>query len=138
MEDTLKEKLFNLSYKAFHNAYAPYSNFRVGAAMITKDNKAFVGANIENAAYGLAMCAERVCVFSAYANGVEKDDIAGFAIITDSVEPAMPCGACRQVLSELLPSDLTIYIFNLEGTCIETNIATLLPYSFGKEDLKNV
>ncbi|MDL2211502.1 cytidine deaminase [Erysipelotrichaceae bacterium OttesenSCG-928-M19] len=138
MADKIRETLFNLSYKAYHNAYAPYSKFNVGAALITHDQKAFVGANIENAAYGSSMCAERVCIYSAYANGVKKDDIIGFAVISDNKEPSMPCGACRQVLNELLNDDVVIYVFNLEGDCIETNIATLLPYAFDETDLKNV
>ncbi|MDF9867181.1 cytidine deaminase [Bacilli bacterium PM5-3] len=138
MENSIRETLFNLSQKAYHNAYAPYSNYNVGAALITKDQKAFIGANIENASYGSSICAERVCICSAYANGVQKDDIVGFAIVSNSDEPAMPCGACLQVLNELLKSDTTIYVFNLNGECIETNMATLLPYPFDKDDLKNV
>lgn len=138
MENQIRETLFNLSTKAYKNAYTPYSNFNVGAALVTNDQKAFVGTNIENAAYGSSMCAERVCIYSAYANGIKKDDIAGFALIANSVEPSMPCGACLQVLNELLNHDTTIYVFNLNGDCIETNIATLLPYPFDEDDLRNV
>lgn len=138
MENTLRENLFNLCKAAYKNAYVPYSNYPVGAALITKDMKAFMGANIENAAYGSTTCAERVCVYSAYANGVRKEDIAGFALISNSKKLAMPCGACLQVLEELLEPTTTIYVFNLDGDCVETDIATLLPYPFSKRDLENV
>ena len=138
MENTIRETLFTLCKQAYENAYTPYSHFNVGAALITKDQKAFIGANIENASYGLSMCAERVCIFSAYANGVKKEDIVGFGVITNTEVPSMPCGACRQVLSELIGKDITIYVFNLQGECIETNIETLFPYPFGEEDLTDV
>lgn len=136
--DNIKDTLFNLCKKAFKNAYVPYSNYQVGAALVTKDNKAFIGANIENVSYGLSMCAERSCIYSAYANGVKKDDIVAFALVTDSKDFGMPCGACLQVLSELLNSDTPIYVFNLKGDSLETNIETLLPYAFKEADLKNV
>lgn len=138
MENQIRESLFNLCSAAYKNAYVPYSKYAVGAALITKDQKAFIGANIENAAYGSSMCAERVCIYSAYANGIRKEDIAGFALISNSQQPAMPCGACLQVLEELLEATTTIYVFNLNGDCIETDMETLLPYPFSESDLKNV
>lgn len=138
MKNQIRENLLNLCSSAYKNAYVPYSNYPVGAALITKDQKAFIGANIENAAYGSTMCAERVCIYSAYANGVRKGDIAGFALMSNSKQPAMPCGACLQVLEELLESNTTIYVFNLNGDCIETDMETLLPYPFSERDLENV
>ncbi|WP_423364561.1 cytidine deaminase [Mycoplasma sp. P36-A1] len=130
MKEKLRETMFNLSMKGYANAYVPYSNYAVGASLVTKDNKAFIGANIENAAYGSTICAERTCINSAYANGVRKEDIYAFALVTESEEPGTPCGACRQVLSELLEPNTPIFIFNTKGDCFETDIATLLPYKF--------
>lgn len=138
MENQLRDQIYQLCQKGYENAYAPYSKFRVGAALVTKDNKAFIGSNVENAAYGSSICAERSCLLSAYSNGIRKDDIIAFGVITKSVEPAMPCGACRQVMEELLYSDIPIYIFNTEGECIETDLLTLLPFAFNREDLNNV
>ncbi|MEG0686979.1 MAG: cytidine deaminase [Erysipelotrichales bacterium] len=139
MNEKAKETLFKLSTKAFANAYTPYSHFNVGAACLVKGEggtKAFIGANIENAAYGSSICAERTCITAAYSNGARKDDILAFAVITDSPKPSMPCGECRQVLSELLHKTTPIYVFNLEGDCIETNMETLLPFPFSDEDLR--
>lgn len=137
-ENKIKETLFKLSKKAFANAYTPYSHFNVGAAAVVEGNKAFIGANVENAAYGSSICAERSCLMSAYSNGVRKEEIIAFAVITDSPEPSMPCGACRQVMLELLKMDTPIYVFNLEGDCIETDVATLVPYPFTSDDLSDV
>lgn len=131
----MKQKIFKLCLKARNNAYAPYSNFKVGAACILEGNKAFIGANIENAAYGSTMCAERSCIYSVYSNGYKKNDIRGFGLITDTEKPSMPCGACRQVLNELLDRHTPIYIFNVSGDCIETNMAELLPFAFTEDDL---
>lgn len=138
MENKLREQLYNLATKGLENAYAPYSNYPVGAGLITKDKKAFIGSNIENAAFGSSLCAERVCVCSAYSNGVKKEDIEIFGLVTNSKEPATPCGACLQVLSELLDEETPIIIFNTHGDYIETNVKSLLPYAFTDQDLTNV
>lgn len=137
-QEKIKESLFQLAKKAYANAYTPYSHFNVGAAAIIKGNKAFIGANVENAAYGSSICAERSCLLSAYSNGARQEDFLGFAVITDTKTPSMPCGACRQVLLELLEMDTPIYVFNLKGECIETDVATLVPYPFTSDDLKDV
>lgn len=134
MKDKLRETMFNLAMKGYENAYVPYSKFPVGAALVTRDNKAFIGANIENSAYGATICAERTCISSAYANGVRKENIYAFADVTDTEEPGTPCGTCRQVLSELLQEDTPIFLFNTKGDCIETDIKTLLPYAFHIEE----
>ena len=102
---------------------------------ISKDNKVFLGTNIENAAFGLSMCAERNAIFNAYVNGVKKDEIVALAIIADTEDPVSPCGSCRQVLSELFPKNGKIYLANFKGDIKETNIVELLPYSFSKDDL---
>lgn len=134
----MQEKLFYLCKDAMKNAYVPYSNFPVGAAAILKDNKAFIGANIENAAYGSGMCAERSCINAIYSQGYRQEDIMGFAIMSDTQAPSSPCGACRQVLLELLEPDTPICLFNVEGELVETTIRELVPYPFDEEALNNV
>lgn len=138
MDTELLKKLYTLSKRGMNNAYASYSNFKVGAGFITYDGKAFIGSNIENAAYGSGMCAERVGIFSAYANGVKKEDIAALAIITETSSFTMPCAACLQVLNELMNRDVPIVIFNNEGEYMQTNLKTLLPHPFDEASMENV
>ena len=103
---------------------------------MTKYGDIYLGANIENSSYGLSMCAERNATFNAYCHGVKKNDIKALCIIGDTEKPISPCGACRQVLSELLPKDTIIVLANLKGNHKITSIDDLLPYSFTKDDLK--
>lgn len=117
-------------------ARVPYSHFQVGAALLTKDGRVFLGANIENSSYPLCMCAERNAVYNAYLHGVKKEDIVALALAADTDGPCSPCGACRQVLSELIPSKAPIIMSNLKGDVKVTNIAELLPYAFSEDDLK--
>ena len=121
---------------AMKRAYVPYSNFAVGAALLCKDGTIFRGNNIENASYGLSMCAERNTIFKAYTEGKNKNDIIALAVVADSDRPVSPCGACRQVMSELLKNDTKIYLANLKGEKIITTPEKLLPYSFTTKDLK--
>ena len=116
-------------------SYSPYSNFAVGAALICKDGKVFQGANVENSAYPLCMCAERNAIYNAMMNGYKKSDFVALAIVADTDEPCSPCGACRQVISELFPRDGKIYLSNLKGAFKETSIDELLPFAFSGEDL---
>ena len=129
-----KEQLIAEAFKALKNAYAPYSHYHVGAAILTKDGKVTYGANIENASYGATNCAERSAVFAVYSLGYRKDDIVALAIVCDGERPASPCGICRQVLSELLYEDTPIYLSNgkEEVTC---TMKELLPMSFNMEDV---
>jgi cytidine deaminase, homotetrameric len=129
------QDLLERAFKAMENAYAPYSNYHVGACVVTKDNKYFIGANIENASYGLTNCAERNAIFQAYSNGYRKNDIQAIAIVSDGKTLATPCGACRQVLVELLEKDTPIVLSNHKIEKI-TDIQELLPMSFTDEDLK--
>ena len=129
------QNLLERAFKAMENAYAPYSNYHVGACVVTKDNKYFIGANIENASYGLTNCAERNAIFQAYSNGYRKNDIQAIAIVSDGKTLATPCGACRQVLVELLERDTPIILSNHKIEKI-TDIQELLPMSFTDEDLK--
>lgn len=129
-----KEQLVELAFQARERAYAPYSHFKVGACVALKDGHYVQGCNIENAAYGSTMCAERNAVFGAYCQGYRKDDIVALAIVADCEPLASPCGACRQVLSELMGIDVPIYLANKE--VIETHtIRELLPMLFIGESL---
>ena len=97
---------------AIDNAYAPYSDFKVGACIELADGQYITGSNVENASYGLSNCAERSAIFAAYSKGYRKEDIKAMAITTHAEKLTMPCGACRQVLSELLLPDTPILIAN--------------------------
>jgi len=128
-------KLIKHALEAGKKAYAPYSKFSVGAAVELNNGEIITGANVENASYGLSNCAERTALFSAYAQGYRKQDIKAIAVVTNTDNPGSPCGACRQVMSELLPSNAKIYLGNHKGDLKETTIEELLPYAFKPSDL---
>ena len=130
------EQLILKAKEARNLSYSPYSKFAVGAALLCKDGQIFVGANIENSSYPLCMCAERNALYNAMMNGYKKDDFQALAIVADTPEACSPCGACRQVISELFPKDGVIVLANLKGAYQETNIAELLPFAFSSEDLQ--
>ncbi len=130
-----KDELLKIAREARSLSYSPYSHFAVGAAIECTDGSIFLGANIENASYPLCMCAERNAIYNAMMNGKTKDDFVALAIVADTERPCSPCGACRQVISELFPEDAPIYLGNLEGDTKETTIAELLPFAFDGEDL---
>ena len=130
-----KEQKFELLMIAYNNAFAKYSNFQVGALVITKDGKYFIGSNIENASYGLANCAERSALFSAYSNGIRKDDIEELAIIGKGKDFLYPCGACRQVIAELMEPNAKVTLFKLTGETKEHIVSDLLPFAFDESDL---
>lgn len=109
------------------HAYAPYSNFRVGAALLGRDGRIFAGSNVENVAYGLGICAERAAVGSAVTAGVRVFD--ALALVSDGDAPAPPCGACRQVLAEFAP-DLRVTSYGRNGEVAHWTIAELLPHRF--------
>lgn len=130
------ELLINEAKEVSKNSYSPYSNFKVGASLLTKDNKIYKGANIENASYGLSNCAERTCMFYAYSDGVKKDDIVAFCVYSPKEYMVSPCGACRQVMVELLPNDCKVYLaYGSKGEYIVSSVDELMPLSFDKEDL---
>src|SRR6476659_6287155 len=129
------EQLLERAGVARDKAYAPYSKFKVGAALLTKDGKIFDGCNIENASYGLCNCAERTAFFSAIANGYQPGDFTALAVIGDTDGPIAPCGACRQVTLELGGNDLPVVLTNLKGDLLETTAAGQLPNAFGGWDL---
>lgn len=127
------QELIQEAKKGRELAYAPYSKFQVGAALLTKDGKVFRGCNIENAAYSMCNCAERTALFSAYAHGFREFQM--LAVIADTDQPVTPCGACRQVISELCPKDMTVVLTNLKGEVQQMTVEELLPGAFSKEDL---
>ena len=131
-----KNQLIVKAKEARALSYSPYSHFAVGAAILTKDGKVFLGANIENSSYPLCMCAERNAIYNAMLNGYKKDDFVALALSADTDEPCSPCGACRQVISELFPKRAPIYMSNLKGDEKETTIEELLPFAFSGDDLK--
>ena len=118
------DSLLQAARAARVTAYAPYSNFKVGAALRTTDGTVFTGCNVENVSFGLTMCAERVALGSAVQAGAMAFD--KLALISESAEPVVPCGACRQVLAEFSP-ELRIVSGTLAGVTAEFELATLLP-----------
>lgn len=125
-----KEQLVQEAINARKNTYSPYSKFSVGAAILMRDGKVIHGANIENASYGLSNCGERSALFHAYSLGYRKSDIIMMAVTADTLNPVSPCGACRQVMNELLTKDTPILLSNITGKIKETNMRELLPYAF--------
>ncbi len=130
------EELMQQAVEARQLSYSPYSNFKVGAALLCKDGKVFLGANVENSSYPLCMCAERNALYNAMMNGYKKADFLTLAIAADTDATCSPCGACRQVISELFPRDGEILLTNLKGDSYKTNIDELLPLAFSGDDLK--
>lgn len=126
--------LIDLAFEAMGNAYAPYSNYFVGACIQLKNGKKIQGANVENASYGATSCAERNAIFATYSLGYRLEDIEAIAIVSSGKILAGPCGICRQVLSELLPQEAPLILSNGKET-LETTIKNLLPMQFGKRDL---
>ncbi|WP_173916336.1 cytidine deaminase [Halobacillus sp. Marseille-Q1614] len=127
--DQLIEEAKNIREKA----YTPYSKFKVGAALLTKDGQLFTGCNIENAAYPVTCCAERVAIFKAISEG--HYEFQSIAVVADTQRPVPPCGSCRQVMSEFFEPELEIHLTDLSGTIKTVTMAELLPFSFSQEDL---
>jgi cytidine deaminase len=126
------ERAIALAAQARDRAYAPYSRFRVGAAVLTADGQCFVGANVENASYGLTACAERIALWTGAVAGMSA--VRFVVVVTDTPQPVTPCGACRQVLSELAP-DATVVMATVGGRRQEATVRDLLPGAFGQKDL---
>ncbi len=120
---------------ALKNAYVTYSNFPVSAALKLKDGTIITGVNIENASYGLTNCAERTALFTAYARGYRKDDIDSILVTTKQNHLVSPCGACRQVMRELMPEDALVTMVDASGNHKIVKNAELLPLGFTKDDL---
>lgn len=125
--------LVNQAIEARKQAYTPYSHFQVGAAVLTANEKVYLGCNIENASYGLCNCAERTAIFKAISEG--EKEIAAIAVVGDTEGPISPCGACRQVIAEFATEDTIIILANLKGDVRETSIQELLPGFFTAKDM---
>ncbi|HLE72968.1 MAG TPA: cytidine deaminase [Anaerolineales bacterium] len=126
-----RAELLAAARKAQSNAYAPYSNYHVGAALLTSSGSVYLGSNVENAAYPDSICAERVAVFKAVSEG--QREFQAIAVVTR--DGATPCGSCRQVLAEFSPSALVL-IANQAGEVVrEDTVADLLPDAFGPKNL---
>lgn len=126
----VQEQLVRAAQAARERAYAPYSRFPVGAAVMLSDGSIVQGCNVENASYGLSVCAERVALWSAIARG--RRDFIAMAL---AVASGTPCGACRQVLSELCPPDMPVWIVTDDGEVRQFTVAQLLPAAFDASDL---
>src|SRR6201993_1879082 len=123
-----RERLLRAATKAMKNAYAPYSNFRVGAAILTSSGEVFLGCNVENASYGMTNCAERTAIFAAIAELGPKIEIQAVAVTNDHGVACSPCGACRQVIYEFGP-DATVFFQGAAGPK-QAHITELLPEGF--------
>jgi cytidine deaminase len=132
IDDTLLEKLRAEAKSAAERAYCPYSQFRVGAAILARSGTVFTGCNIENASYGLTNCAERTAVFRMVAAG--ETACEAIVIYTPTPEPTAPCGACRQVLYEFNPDAEVICICDGSGV-LRSTVRELLPFAFGPSNL---
>ncbi|KAH8554594.1 cytidine deaminase [Umbelopsis sp. PMI_123] len=127
-----QEKLIDLSLEARDNSYSPYSKFRVGAALLTEDGIWIKGANIENASYGAAICAERTAYVKALSEGHSK--FIALGVSTDQDLPVSPCGICRQFISEFGPGDLPVYMITTNRDFKLVTLSELLPYSFSRDE----
>lgn len=123
-------EIVNKAIEALNYSYSPYSKFKVGCAILLKNGKYILGSNIENVSYPLSCCAERVTIFKAISEGYKKEDIVSLAIVADTIDVISPCGACRQVMQELLMPDTKIILSNLKGSILETTPEKLLPLAF--------
>lgn len=130
------EKKFALAIEAQNNAYAIYSKFKVGACLVLKDGNYIIGSNIENSSYGLTNCAERSALFACYSNGYRKEDIIELIVCTSNAIPSSPCGACRQVIYELMEKDAIVTLINPElKNTITMKVKELLPLGFDGDKL---
>jgi cytidine deaminase len=127
------EKLFEAAAKVRERAYAPYSRFPVGAAVLYADGAVVTGCNVENSSYGLSVCAERGALAAGVAQGRGKP--LAVAIVVDTPTPCPPCGMCRQVMLEFAPQDLPVRSRNLEGNEARYTLGELLPHAFTSDFL---
>lgn len=131
MTDIDVRKLTAAAMDAYKNSYAPYSDYGVGAALLTATGSIYQGCNVENASYGLSICAERNAIFAAVANG-ERDFMAMAIAATGECRP-LPCGACRQVLSEFCGPEFPVFVVDGNGAAQRFTLAELIPHAFGSD-----
>ena len=129
---TEKDLLVEAAKQARENAHAPYSNFRVGAALRSTSGRIFAGCNVENATYGLTMCAERVAIFKALSEG--ERGFSAIAVVTDTEVLTPPCGACRQLIWEFC-GDIPVSMANLQGKIEVMQMKDLFPKPFDDSNL---
>ena len=124
------EKLLEVAAKAAEKAYSPYSNYQVGAALLCADGEVFTGCNVENSSYGLTVCAERIAIFSAVADG--RNDFVALAVVAIGEHMPYPCGACRQVLNEFCRGEFSVYVAQADALddYEVISLAELLPHGF--------
>ena len=127
------QQLLSQAKQAFTNAYAPYSQFHVGAAALTSSGEVVKGCNVENASYGLTICAERNCISHAVVNG--QTEFSELVVYTEQEELTPPCGACRQVIVEFFPQDALVHAINHLNQCRTWTVEELLPNAFTPKHL---
>ena len=127
-------ELVELAFTMLERSYVPYSRFPVGAALLCADGTVFTGCNVENAAYGSTICAERTAVVKAVSEG-HRDDWSTLAVVGKSADYCWPCGACRQMLYEFCP-ELTVLVARGDGEFVRLSLAELLPHGFGPKTLE--
>lgn len=132
MEQGIKEAV-----SASKNSYSPYSKFKVGASLELSDGRFIKGCNVENMSYGLTICAERCALFKAYSEGITKDQIKAIYIYGETDEPISPCGACRQVVWELMDKNAKVVLISKSFTTKVMKVSDLLPYPFVEDSLIN-
>jgi cytidine deaminase len=132
ISDETRKELVRRAIQARDWAYAPYSRYAVGAALLTASGRIYDGVNVENAVYPLTMCAERVAVFKAVSHG--EKEFEAIAVVT--ANGGTPCGSCRQVLAEFGPDTIVLVADDTGNVLQETSVGDLLPHSFGAEDLR--
>ena len=128
LKDISAREMVDMALKARQNAYAPYSGFHVGAAVLADNQKVYTGCNMENASYGAAICAERTAIAKADSDGARK--ILAVAVDGDSDGPTLPCGICRQVMGEFCGADMPLYLGNRNGDYQRFTFGELMPNPF--------
>lgn len=129
------QKMYEQALQARKNSYSPYSKFKVGAAILLDNDNIIVGTNIENSSFGLTSCAERNALFSAISQGYKKENIKALLVVANTDAPCSPCGACRQVISELMNQESDVILTNTKNDIKIFKVKELLPFSFSKDDL---
>jgi cytidine deaminase len=131
----LVKKAFEKAIIARSAAYAPYSKFKVGAALMTSDGEIITGCNVENASYGGTVCAERTAILKSVSAG--KTNFSGIVVVTDAKKPATPCALCLQMMAEFFTGDAEVWVGDLKGIKTSYRFSELLPHPFGPAELKN-
>lgn len=134
MEQEIKEKMFKAAAEAQKNAYVPYSDFPLGAAVLTTDGEIYTGVNIENASFSLSNCAERSAIFGAVSAGKRK--LKALLLLTSTQNPVTPCGACRQVIAEFAAEGMEIIMVTENGKELKMTAEELLPGAFSDSQME--